>query len=114
MPRADLRQAPLCRLPPNGAEPDAVGHLGGHCATPNATAADAAARQAIDAYDEFLGLLDSNEARQHLKRLTGDFEKDPTFQTGRELSHKFRNGLQQLFFESNDNLTRLTQTYGVF
>jgi hypothetical protein len=63
--------------------------------------------------DAFLGILSDETKRENLKGLEQS-EDDPLFDEARKLSHDFRDGLQDLFFNTNDLLTRLTQVYGVF
>jgi len=69
----------------------------------------------LGSYDTFLGILNDEEKRKRLKGLRpGEHEKDPIFQECRELGVGFQNGLSTLFFETNDELTKATQEYGVF
>jgi hypothetical protein len=66
-------------------------------------------------YDEFLGILSDPKTREHLDRLdTHRQYEDETFLKARELTHRFRDSVLDLFFERNAQLTLLTKMYGVF
>jgi hypothetical protein len=76
---------------------------------------DGTARKLLTAYDEFLGMLSDREVRDHLEALPPDPEQsDEAFQRARQLSHAFRDGLLELFFDDRTELSQLTKTYGVF
>jgi predicted nucleotidyltransferase len=75
---------------------------------------DETARQLFNSYDEFLGMLSDQKTREHLESLPEADLGDKYFQQARKLSHAFRDGLLQLFFEKNSELTNLTKIYGVF
>lgn len=75
---------------------------------------DGAARRILEAYDEFTGMLNDEAQRKHLEQLPPDQEQDPVFQRARELSHDFRDGLTELFFDEESGLAGLTKAYGVF
>jgi hypothetical protein len=65
------------------------------------------------AYDEFLGILLNSDQRKHLEKLSeAEADSDPIYQKARETSHRFRDGLLDLFFGEKLNL--LTRQYGVF
>lgn len=67
------------------------------------------------AYDEFLGILSDPKTREQLERLDAHNQyEDETFLKARELTHRFRDSVLDLFFERNDQLTLLTKMYGVF
>lgn len=69
----------------------------------------------LDAYDEFLGILMDEDKRSHLDKM--DFEvslKDSLFAETRRIGSSFRDGLIELFFKTNEELTALTQRHGVF
>ena len=73
------------------------------------------ARKLLKAYDTFLGMLRDKETREHLYRLPPEEDQsDKVFQNARNLSHDFRDGLIELFFDSKSRLSELTQLYGVF
>jgi hypothetical protein len=74
-----------------------------------------AGRTLFDAYDEFLGMLASDETRDALEKLPPRPEPDdPVWSRARRVSHAFRNGLLTLFFDSKSDLHDLTRIYGVF
>jgi len=70
------------------------------------------------AYDEFLGLLGNRDARDQLENLTPDeLATDPTFDSARLISHRFRKALYSIFLEDhgdNSELYKLMIEYGVF
>ncbi len=70
---------------------------------------------ALDQYDKFLETLNDQALRETLEKL--DFEDaaaDPTYQATRAIGTEFQKALTQLFFGSDDELTKRTQRYGVF
>jgi hypothetical protein len=74
------------------------------------------AKQILVAYDDYLGLVGDDVNRKHLDESV-DFPtalKDSVYAEVREISHRFGDGLQKLFFDENKDLTKLTQKYGVF
>lgn len=72
------------------------------------------AQKIITAYDKFIGILADNTKRETLEALTADtMESSPLFNEAREVSHRFRDGVIELFFD-NEQLKPLTRTYGVF
>jgi predicted nucleotidyltransferase len=74
---------------------------------------DAAVSQVFRAYDEFLGVLLDSGQRKHLEELEeAAADSDPVYQNVRETSHRFRDGLLDLFF--GKKLKLLTRQYGVF
>lgn len=76
---------------------------------------DAAARKILGSYDEFIGMLANATSRSKLEDLAEkDAEKDPTYQSARKLSHEFRDGLLDVFFDAKSELDVLTRNYGVF
>lgn len=81
----------------------------------DALGAEAATCELLDHYDQFLAVLDDDQKRQTLVQL--DFEAaatDPTYLETRQIGSGFQDALTKLFFHSNDELTKLTQRYGVF
>jgi hypothetical protein len=65
--------------------------------------------------NEFLGILADSDKRKHLEQLTeAAAEADEIYQTARKLSHQFRDGLLEFFFDTNSELSVMTKTYGVF
>jgi len=76
---------------------------------------DGTARKLFSAYDEFLGMLSDQGVRDHLEALPPDPDQsDDAFQRARQLSHTFRDGLLELFFDDRTDFSQLTKTYGVF
>jgi predicted nucleotidyltransferase len=74
-----------------------------------------AGRTLFDAYDEFLGMLASDETRDALEKLPPrPSPDDRVWSCARRVSHSFRNGLLELFFDSKSGLYDLTRMYGVF
>ena len=75
-----------------------------------------AARQAFDAYDEFLGMLANVETRKHLDGLVPeDADNDERYQRVREIGRLFQDALSQLFItDESTQLPTLTREYGVF
>ena len=79
-------------------------------------------RNLFAAYDEFLGMLaderkdaDGRTIREHLDWLPVErLGSDPTATHGRDVSHKFRNAIAQIFLTDQTELGRLTIEYGVF
>jgi predicted nucleotidyltransferase len=73
------------------------------------------ASKVLTAYDGFLDLLSDQQSRKHLEDLDQtQFETDAIFQRGRSLSHNFRDGILELFFDRQSGLHELTKEYGVF
>lgn len=69
----------------------------------------------FDAYDGFLGILSDKERREKLEESEGDdCEKSEVYEEARSLSHEFRDGLLELFFDRRSGLYDLTRNYGVF
>ncbi len=73
-------------------------------------------------YDRFLGILadgsfltNGKTPRKHLDELPfEELEDDEVFREARELSHRFRDAVQDIFLRSKTDLSRLTIEYGVF
>jgi len=73
------------------------------------------ARRVLDSYNGFLGVLADRDSRKHLEQLLPENEEgDRIYQDLRALSHEFRDGLLDLFFNKDSNLFELTRIYGVF
>lgn len=71
----------------------------------------------LDAYNEFLNILNDDESRRRLDTLQYDeIATDATYQRVRELGHEFQDGLNEIFFspERHNDFYQLTRTYGVF
>jgi predicted nucleotidyltransferase len=75
----------------------------------------AAGKKIFDAYERFLAVLDDEEKRKSLEVMSIEqAHVDPLFSDTRKMSTDFQSGLTELFFHSNDELTKATQRYGVF
>jgi predicted nucleotidyltransferase len=77
---------------------------------------DGASTRLFGAYDNFVGLLNSSEDREHLKKLPQeDVATDEVYERVRNLSHDFQGALTDIFLENNGTeLYDLTKIYGVF
>lgn len=74
-----------------------------------------AARRIFDSYDEFIGILADADQRKQLDAMDErDADGDPVFGRARALSHTFRDGLLEFFFDRDSGMEQLTQNYGVF
>jgi predicted nucleotidyltransferase len=78
------------------------------------------ASELFGAYDSFIKILadesllpNGKTPRKHLDELSVE-ELDPVFQEARQLSHRFRDAVHDIFLKSNTELSRLTIEYGVF
>lgn len=70
----------------------------------------------LTGYNDYLGIVNDTKLRKHLDEDV-EFENamnDPQFRNARNVSRGFGNAMQKLFFEESDELTQLTQKYGVF
>lgn len=74
------------------------------------------ARELFAAYDDFLGILNDRDRREHLERLTAEeIADDNVYQQARVVGHRFRDALGTLFFSDRaSDLLSLTKAYGVF
>jgi predicted nucleotidyltransferase len=73
------------------------------------------AARLFGAYDEFLGILLDPVSRTKLAELPeGDADNDVLYQGVRDMSHRFRDALLDLFFDEQTGLNNLTRMYGVF
>ena len=69
----------------------------------------------FDAYEDFLQILDDRDLRDRLANLkVSEAMSDPTFNRARQRASEFQMGLSRLFFHTNDDLTSVAQTDGVF
>lgn len=76
---------------------------------------DNAARNILGAYDGFIGILADSQQRKRLDDLQEwEADDDVTYQKARELSHHFRDGLLEFFFDEQSGMCSLTKNYGVF
>ncbi len=73
------------------------------------------ATKIFGSYDGFVGILSDEEKRRHLEELVEeDGDADELYQSARTLSHTFRDGLLEFFFDSESEMEILTKNYGVF
>lgn len=73
------------------------------------------AKSIFDAYDTFLGILADPERRDRLKKLSFDsLGKDPLFKEVGRIGYEFQEGLNRIFFEEDELLSKLIKLYGVF
>ena len=73
------------------------------------------ATKTINAYDAFLSMLNDEDKRNELKCMP--FEQSMAGDLYREMSvhsRQFRDGIIELFFDSNADLAKLTKRFGVF
>jgi hypothetical protein len=68
----------------------------------------------FSAYDRFLTLLDDGDKRKCLDGSTDGGQFDVVTEEARQIGHEFRDGLEELFFSTNDRLTKMVKRYGVF
>ncbi|HMF78732.1 MAG TPA: nucleotidyltransferase domain-containing protein [Bryobacteraceae bacterium] len=69
----------------------------------------------LNAYDAFLGVLADDDNRKRLEALLpAQQDDDPIYQHLRQISHRFRDGVLDLFFDVESGLFELTKVYGVF
>jgi hypothetical protein len=60
-------------------------------------------------------MLADEDTRSRLEELAEEnAETDPVYQQARKLSHTFRDGLLEFFFDPRSELDALTKNYGVF
>jgi hypothetical protein len=83
---------------------------------------DGSVTKMFSAYDEFVGMLADETKlengltkREHLDLLSVDeIEGDEIADQARKLSHRFRDGISEIFLTKDTELGRLTIEYGVF
>jgi hypothetical protein len=74
-----------------------------------------AARKIIGSYDAFIGILADPGQRERLEKVTHtDAAQDPVHRHARDLSHEYRDGLLEFFFDEQSEMNDLTRNYGVF
>lgn len=77
--------------------------------------ANDAGKTIFDAYERFLTILGDPARRERLDKLGAeDAGSDDVFKEARAVGTAFQDGLTKLFFETDENLTKATQRYGVF
>jgi hypothetical protein len=73
------------------------------------------AQKILGSYNEFIGILADPEQREHLETLPDERSgSDRVFQRARDLSHAYRDGLLEFFFDEESEMASLTKNYGVF
>jgi len=71
-------------------------------------------RKFFTAYSDFVEILNEQTSRQALRELRAtDSRTDPTFAKVKEISLRFEQSLDHIFFE-NELIKPLTRKYGVF
>jgi predicted nucleotidyltransferase len=83
---------------------------------------DESSSRLFKAYDDFIGILadeslsvHGKSPRHHLEQLTVDeLENDSLFQEARDISHRFRDAVREIFLRSKTDLASMTIEYGVF
>lgn len=76
---------------------------------------DCSIKQLFTAYDEFVGMLADEAKREHLNTLHVDqIDGDSVAGEARDISHRFRDAISDLFLTKETELGRLTLEYGVF
>jgi len=76
---------------------------------------DETANKILGSYNEFIGMLADENIRSRLEELTEEnADTDTVYQQARRLSHTFRDGLLEFFFDPKSELDVLTKNYGVF
>jgi hypothetical protein len=118
----DLKPSDIC--PDKGKAPDCVNCLKRRLQrTPIEILADALlhlphldpkAKKIFTAYDGFLAILADETLRKGLENLDADSYEDKAFGDARRLSHDFRDGLIDLFFDQKSQMYEMTKNYGVF
>nr|WP_295884559.1 DUF294 nucleotidyltransferase-like domain-containing protein [uncultured Devosia sp.] len=84
-------------------------------ATVVAQYAPSLASDIFDNYDAFLALLNNDEKRKGLEKLSPDEAyEDAAFLEARNVATNFDVALTKLMFDSDDSVTRLVKKYGVF
>jgi predicted nucleotidyltransferase len=86
------------------------------------TVHDSSIKKLFTAYDEFVGMLADESRlpngltkREHLDRLPVDrIEGDQVANQARDISHRFRDAISELFLTKDTQLGELTLEYGVF
>jgi hypothetical protein len=72
------------------------------------------ARKIFGAYDRFLALLDDSDKRKRLDGSPEDAGVKAVSDDARQIGHDFRDGLEALFFSTDERLTKMVRRYGVF
>jgi predicted nucleotidyltransferase len=73
------------------------------------------ATRLLGAYDRFLAVLDSPDARQTLTRLTPELAMDNSlFAEVQQFGEQFQTAMETLFFDDNPTLAQCIRRYGIF
>jgi len=72
------------------------------------------ARKIFDSYNEFIRILSDDDKRERPDALGDNDDSDEVYQAARALSHIFRDGLLEFFFDPQTEMEMLTKNYGVF
>lgn len=83
---------------------------------------ESSARAIFNSYEDFIGLLSDVEPlstgktrRKHLEELKIEkVNDDEVFLYGRQISHRFQDGIKEIFLSQGNELGQLTIEYGVF
>lgn len=75
---------------------------------------DETGRKLFGAYDRFMATMRDDEKRRHLKDLPFDKADDAFFEEQRGFTREFQDALEELFLDSDPELSELTRRYGVF
>jgi predicted nucleotidyltransferase len=76
---------------------------------------DSVADAIFSSYDHFLKVLSDPDARMKLEAVHfDDALDDPTYADLRDASHRFREGVTRLFFDTHPKLPQLIRDFGVF
>jgi hypothetical protein len=74
-----------------------------------------AALGVIGSYDAFMGILTDEDKRRHLSELPLEaLGEDALFKEATSLTYAFQEGLDQLFFEADEEIAALVRRFGVF
>jgi hypothetical protein len=74
-----------------------------------------AAQTAFDAYEDFLAILNDANLRGGLEKLkVSEAVSDSAFKRAKQAAENFQAGLSKLLFDTNDELTEVARTFGVF
>lgn len=76
---------------------------------------DAFSKKLLDAYEDFLILLNESESRRRLEEMSVDaLMDDPVAQRARAISHQFQDAIRQIFLTPDTDLGKMTIEFGVF
>ena len=73
------------------------------------------ARKLFDCYDRFLAILNDERSRSELESIgNAQMSSSRVWDSIREISNGFQDGLTELFFGKDEQLRMLSTTYGLF